>query len=164
MASILQDISDICAFVLETFTDDPAAWTAAFLFLGGLMFTVKTHPRKKLRIATGRYTSGAFMLSVSNIGGVPVQIRSYGYKTWDGEVVERKNSPVAMYEQLIPEGPDEELLFYEEGTGAPLSVKEDEIYYVFVRTAAHRNFKRFFIPRPFSWIRSWYCRIRAQMA
>ncbi|MEJ0053488.1 MAG: hypothetical protein WDN10_02060 [bacterium] len=87
-------------------------------------------------------------LSVRNVGMVPVGVRTYGYKTWDGDVYEKEDRPIVHGHLLQPEYPAEIFPFHD-GTGH-VPVRKEKVYYYFVKTG-NKTFRAYPFFRPLAW-------------
>lgn len=156
-------IKEIWAFI----TTDFAGWAMVALLFLTLIFDMKSR-RKSVKI-TPHWTTVAdrerYVLSVANTGAVGLNIKAFGHKKWSGECLEFPHQPVTLYQLFNPQY-EEQFHFYNGETGEPHDIQEKDIYYVYVRIAGGKVFKKYLTFPPFAWIKyggirlkSWYTRI-----
>ena len=105
---------------------------------------------KKIKIETSwleREEDRVLQLTISNNGTEPVGVQAYGYKKWNGEIVDGLYVNVDPNYPLEPEQDPLELFFVDPSTNIAIEVNEEEIYYYYVRSNGGVEFRHYTIPR-----------------
>ncbi len=147
----------LLVFVWEQYKTDPASWTMAVLLFITLMFQVRDWRKKlKITLSTHSYIPSDYSeLIVANTGAKPVHIKSYGYKKWNGEIVELEYSGVMRYQKFEPENPEEKLTLYKMkgNVGNPILIDEKDVFYFFIKTSGGKIFRKYTYFSIISWLK-----------
>lgn len=137
-----------------------SAWiTVLILLLTFMRETVYQRKSLKLWVCKGKrkdiYGNDSFSLMIINNGSLPLGIRYYGYKRWDGGMVKNEYISTIHNYRYNPEEDPIELSFYDSIKGINTTVNEKDIYYYFVETSGG------YIKRKYTCLRlkSWFKRL-----
>ena len=145
MENIINLLKTIWEFIYRLFKENPAGWIMAILLFLTLMFELKIQ-RKKVKIIPRRVARNGketYGLVVANTGSKAIYIESFGYKKWNGEIIELEYPRGSIYQRFEPEHPREDLKFYNWEIGEPIPINENEIYYVYIKTSGDKIFKKY---------------------
>lgn len=151
----MEYIYNLPAFLRVSLKASPAEWIASFLLLGSFAISMiqLIQSMKRIRISLKKTQPNAvYYLDASNIGMRNINIRSYGYRKWDGSDIEIEYRPSVRSTTLESET-SEELYFFERYGFEKLS-DPDEAYYFFVRDTSGKKYKLYTDSRPWCWAKA----------
>lgn len=142
--------------IWELLPHDLAIWGTIvlplFTFFLGMWFN-QARGKKKMRLIIGKNLpsyDGHWIFATNKSIGRSINIDRYGYKTWNGDIIEEKYQPIQIDKLLEPEQA-EELPFYDDKSGQHKSINPCEIYYIYVKDKAGKFYRKYTYPRIMSW-------------